>query len=161
MKKLFFILVILLASGEMVSAQAWKTGEQKKAINRKADLDRRILNNQRALKNVKDSENKKVYETRIATLNEALALVEKQKEKIEAGDRENTWRYYEMGTVKLRKVEAMQMLINIRLSEIAYEAFGGDMKEEMISVYEALREKVKQDLRVYDEAIKKIEANIK
>lgn len=144
----------------MVNAQAWKTTEKKQAINREATVKKRIINNQNALKITKDPVLRNVYETRIAQFEQAQADIAEWLKRIEAGDRDNTYRYNLLTSLQLSRGEALQTIVELRTRELAYEAFGGDFTEEAMQALEPLRQQVTQGVAAYEATLAAVRATI-
>ena len=151
---LFVVLSSFVPS--IVSAQAWKSAEQKQAINRQADAQKRIINNENALKRNRDEVSKAIFKDRIALLKTIASDIEKWNAKINAGDKINSQRYNLITQIKLRKSEAIQMLLTLRTMEIAYKNFGGEYKDEPMDILQKLRTKTEQATQAFDDSIQEL-----
>lgn len=158
---LLLLIGLFLSLGHSsASAQIWKNSEKKQAINREATVKKRLINNENALKNSKDATLQGLYKQRIAILKAIENDIIAWNEKIEADEKTNSQRYNFLTNLKLGKVDALQLLINIRAAEIVYETFGGDFKAEPVNILKELRGNAKNNLKAYDEAINKATSNI-
>ena len=158
---LFSLVCLFLFLGQQsVSAQIWKNGEQKQAINREATTKKKLINNENALRASKDAINQGFYNQRITLLKEVETDIVAWNAKIKAGEQLNSQRYNLLTNLKLGKSDAYQELITIRSAELIYEAFGGAFKEEALGILTKLRGKINANLQFYDEAINELAANI-
>lgn len=163
MKKLSIVsslLMILLLSGMSVQAQVWKNGEKKQAVNREADVKKRLINHESLLKSTRDTELQEIYKERVEIFKSIQTDIVEWNKRIENNDQLNSQRYNLLTSLKLRKAEEMQMLITIRSMEIAYQAFGGEYRDEANRILEDLRNKLESSKGNFDNAINQIEANI-
>ncbi len=142
-----------MIQGSMVFAQAWVNSEQKQAINREAEVKKRLINHEALIKNTKDTELINIYEERVALYKSVQDDIGRWNEKIKAGEKENSHRYNLLSSIKMRKGEYMQMLITIRSNEKAYELFGGNYKEEPVGILSNLRSEINASLKSFDDAI--------
>jgi len=164
MKQFYYLItaaLLVLLFSESANAQAWKNSETHQSVNREADFKKRKLNNENFLKNAKDAEMRKIHQERVVLLSGGLKDIATWKNKIDAGEKKNAFRYNLLLSIILRKSEAMQMLVTIRTQEIAYELFGADFKQEALSVLKQLRKETYESLASYDKAIKRLRNNIK
>ena len=160
LKMISMLLLIFLSYSPTVSAQIWKSTEQKQAINRKADAQKRIINNENTLKYTRDADLQEIYKDRLALLKTVEPDIEQWNAKINANDKINSQRYNLLTQLKLRKVEAMQMLITLRTMEIGYENFGGDFKDESIGILKQLRLKTEQSIQAFEASINEVKGNL-